>query len=138
FLRDLLFYKTAPELADVLEIAIIDEQFKETANTLDAEWIEEAIMKFNDCQQQIKSTNSPKKIIDITFLSIASREKKATTEQIQTTHTQDENQSEWVTLNKKLDDLEKKVNNINISDIKEQPKLSSGQRRQSSANRQSS
>src|SRR5699024_3490703 len=41
-------------------------------------------------------------------------------------------------INKKIDDLEKKLNNINISDIKEQPKPSSGQRRQSSANRQSS
>src|SRR5690625_7429355 len=81
FLRDLLFYKTAPELADVLEIAIIDEQFKETANNLDAEWIEEAIMKFNDCQQQIKWTNSPKIIIEITLLSIASREKKARSEE---------------------------------------------------------
>lgn len=138
FLRDLLFYKTAPELADVLEIAIIDEQFKETANNLDAEWIEEAIMKFNDCQQQIKWTNSPKIIIEITLLSIASREKNATNEQIQTTHTKDENQAEWMTLNKKIDELEKKLNNINISDIKEQPKPSSGQRRQSSANRQSS
>src|SRR5690625_8038055 len=41
-------------------------------------------------------------------------------------------------LNKKIDEIEKKLNNINISDIKEQPKPSSGQRRQSSANRQSS
>src|SRR5690625_7876482 len=93
-LRDLLFHKTAPELADVLEMAIIDEQFKETANTLDAEWIEEASMKFNDCQQQIKWTNSPKIIIEITLLSIVSSEKKATTVQIQTTHTKDDTQSE--------------------------------------------
>src|SRR5690625_806534 len=118
-LRDLLFHKTAPELADVLEIAIIDEQIKETANNLDAEWIEEAIMKFNDCQQQIKWTNSPKIIIEITLLSIASREKNATNEQIQTTHTKDENQAEWMTLNKKIDELEKKLNNINIITRKE-------------------
>src|SRR5699024_8557371 len=115
FLRDLLFYKTAPELADVLEIAIIDEQFKETANTLDAEWIEEAIMKFNDCQQQIKWTNSQKISIEINLLSITSREKKVITNRIHTTHTKDENQSECITLNKKIDDLEKKLNNINIS-----------------------
>src|SRR5690625_7570521 len=95
-------------------------------------------MILNHYKQQIKWIKSPKIIIEITLLSIASREKKATTEQIQTTHTKDENQSEWVTLNKKIDDLEKKLNNINISDIKEQPKPSSGQRRQSSANRQSS
>src|SRR5690625_7360984 len=95
-------------------------------------------MKIIYCRQQIKWTNSRNIIIENTMLSIASREKKATNEQIQTTHTKDENQAEWMTLNKKIDELEKKLNNINISDIKEQPKPSSGQRRQSSANRQSS
>src|SRR5699024_12155109 len=84
FLRDLLFYKTAPELADVLETAIVDEQFKEITDTVDAVWLEEAIMKFNDCQQQIKWTNSPKIIIEITLLSFLNRKKNITHLQLQT------------------------------------------------------
>src|SRR5699024_3532916 len=83
FLRDLLFYKTAPALADVLEAAIVDEQIKEITDTVHAVWLEEAIMKFNDCQQQIKWTNSPKIIIEITLLSIVNREKNITHPQVQ-------------------------------------------------------
>src|SRR5699024_8178152 len=58
FLRDLLFYKTAPELADVLEIAIIDEEFKENTNNLEDEKIDEAIMKIYYLYNKIILTNS--------------------------------------------------------------------------------
>lgn len=137
FLRDLLFYKTAPELADVLETAIVDEQFKEITDTVDAVWLEEAIMKFNDCQQQIKWTNSPKIIIEITLLSIVNREKNITHPQVQTADINDADKVEWKELSKKINNLEKKISNINMNEGKEQSKPTSNQRRQSSANRQS-
>src|SRR5699024_8672440 len=134
FLRDLLFYKTAPELADVLETAIVDEQFKEITDTVDAVWLEEAIMKFNDCQQQIKWTNSPKIIIEITLLSIVNREKNITHPQVQTADINDADKVEWKELSKKINNLEKKISNINMNEGKEQSKPTSNQRRQSSAN----
>src|SRR5699024_2062498 len=122
----------------VLETAIVDEQFKEITDTVDAVWLEEAIMKFNDCQQQIKWTNSPKIIIEITLLSIVNREKNITHPQVQTADINDADKVEWKELSKKINNLEKKISNINMNEGKEQSKPTSNQRRQSSANRQSS
>ncbi len=70
FLRDLLFYKTTTDLEDVLERAIVDDYFEETANKVDVEWIQQAMMRFNQTQQDIKWTNSPKVFIEVALLEI--------------------------------------------------------------------
>ncbi|GAE95411.1 DNA polymerase III subunits gamma and tau [Gracilibacillus boraciitolerans JCM 21714] len=58
YLRDLLLYQSAPSLENILERAIVDETFIEMAKQLDAEWIQMAIRELNQCQQEIKWTNS--------------------------------------------------------------------------------
>lgn len=73
FLRDLLFYKTTPELADYLERATVDEFFQSLADKVDADWVQYAMMEFTKCEQQIKWSNSPKVFIEVTLLSIAQR-----------------------------------------------------------------
>ena len=138
FLRDMLFYKTTSELEDVLETAIVDEEFKEITQLIDSEWVEEAIIMFNNCQQQIKWTNSPKIIIEITLLSLANKKQKVeiSSPQVQTSDLKDNSQVEWEELNRKMTELENKINEININDKKEQPKSTSRPRRQASGNRQ--
>ncbi|WP_208587097.1 DNA polymerase III subunit gamma/tau [Gracilibacillus suaedae] len=73
YLRDILLYQTAPSLENVLERAIVDEAFKELAEKLDAEWIQMAIKELNQCQQEIKWTNSPKVFIEVAVLKICNQ-----------------------------------------------------------------
>ncbi len=69
FLRDLLLYQSAPKL-DVLERAMVDDSFQQLSNVLDANWIQNAIRLLNNCQQEMKWTNSPKVFLEITVLKI--------------------------------------------------------------------
>src|SRR5699024_1329082 len=73
FLRDLLLYKSAPSLDGILERAVIEETFKRLANEVTVDWIQDAIVKLNECQQEIKWTNSPKVFIEIAILTITNR-----------------------------------------------------------------
>ncbi|HLR08617.1 MAG TPA: DNA polymerase III subunit gamma/tau [Bacillota bacterium] len=73
FLRDLLLYKSAPSLETVLERAVIDEAFKHLAEMLSPDWIQNAIIELNECQQDIKWTTSPKVFVEIALLNIANR-----------------------------------------------------------------
>lgn len=73
FLRDLLLYKSAPSLEGILERAIIDETFTQLAEVITVNWIQEAIIQLNECQQEIKWTNSPKVFIEIAILTITNR-----------------------------------------------------------------
>ncbi|MGP4038948.1 DNA polymerase III subunit gamma/tau [Gracilibacillus sp. D59] len=73
YLRDVLLYQTAPSLENVLERAIVDDVFKELAEKLDAVWIQMAIKELNQCQQEIKWTNSPKVFIEVAVLKICNQ-----------------------------------------------------------------
>ncbi|WP_174615314.1 DNA polymerase III subunit gamma/tau [Virgibacillus ihumii] len=77
FSRDLLLYKSAPSLEGILERAIIDENFQKLANTVSVDWIQDAIMHLNQCQQEIKWTNSPKVFIEIALLTITNKQPAA-------------------------------------------------------------
>ncbi|MYL34400.1 DNA polymerase III subunit gamma/tau [Pontibacillus yanchengensis] len=68
--RDLLLYQSAPGLEDILERAIPDETFKELSEQLSANWIQQTISTLNQCQQEMKWTNSPKVFIEIALLNI--------------------------------------------------------------------
>src|SRR5699024_6014353 len=73
YLRDLLLYQTAPALEGMLERAVVDDQFKELAAAVSVEWIQDGIMRLNQCQQEMKWTNSPKVFIEIAILSLTNR-----------------------------------------------------------------
>lgn len=70
YLRDLLLYQTSPSLENVLERAIVDEAFNALSEKISADWIQLAIKELNQCQQEIKWTNSPKVFIEISILKI--------------------------------------------------------------------
>src|SRR5690606_14374025 len=52
FMRDLLFYKTTPELEHFLERAIVTDQFEQLAAKVETEWIEHAIVQLTECEQR--------------------------------------------------------------------------------------
>ncbi|RYG72721.1 DNA polymerase III subunit gamma/tau [Lentibacillus lipolyticus] len=103
FLRDLLLYKSAPSLEGILERAMVDEPFKQLAGEVSNSWIQEAITHLNQCQQEIKWTNSPKVFIEIALLTIADNDDRNATVQ----HVQDsEKMTELMT---KIQHLEKEL-----------------------------
>lgn len=73
FMRDLLLYKSAPSLEGLLERARADESFHALTEAVSIDWIQDAIMQLNQCQQEIKWTNSPKVFIEIAILTITNR-----------------------------------------------------------------
>ncbi|MEN1966490.1 DNA polymerase III subunit gamma/tau [Lentibacillus sp. N15] len=73
FMRDLLLYQSAPSLEGILERAMIDEQFKQLTDQVPASWIQEAIIQLNQCQQEMKWSNSPKVFIEIAILTIVNQ-----------------------------------------------------------------
>ncbi|WP_047980684.1 DNA polymerase III subunit gamma/tau [Ornithinibacillus contaminans] len=78
FLRDLLLYKSAPNLEGILERAIIDEAFQTLATAVSEAWIQQAIMQLNQCQQEMKWTNNPKVFIEIAVITITNRYQEKT------------------------------------------------------------
>lgn len=81
FLRDILFYKTTPNLAEYLERAIVTEAFSSLTERLDVGWIQDAIVALTECEQQIKWTNSPRIFVEITILTITNRHDEPNTNQ---------------------------------------------------------
>ncbi|WP_339230777.1 DNA polymerase III subunit gamma/tau [Oceanobacillus sp. FSL K6-2867] len=73
FMRDLLLFKSAPTLEGLLERARVDDNFLALSDSVSAGWIQDAIIQLNQCQQEIKWTNSPKVFIEIAILTITNR-----------------------------------------------------------------
>ncbi|SEO39479.1 DNA polymerase-3 subunit gamma/tau [Amphibacillus marinus] len=102
FLRDLLLYQAAPSLANTMERAIVDQSFKQLAHDITAEWIQYAIKELNQCQQEMKWTNSPKVFIEIALLKLT---------EIQSTSEPESTQQDlFLQLTEKVDKLEKELN----------------------------
>jgi len=104
FMRDLLLYKSAPSLSDMLERAHADESFQHLAEKVSVKWIQQAIAELNQCQQEIKWTNSPKVFIEITLLSITNRY-----EENNETASEGADSQEVLKLTGKLAELEKEI-----------------------------
>jgi len=108
FLRDLLLYKSAPALENMLERARADEAFQTLADAASVEWIGHAITQLNQCQQEIKWTNNPKVFIEIAVMTIANQHPQSTSQE-----TADTADSETViNLEHKVLQLEKKMEQL--------------------------
>jgi DNA polymerase-3 subunit gamma/tau len=115
FLRDLMLYQSAPSLEDILERAMIDDNFKQLADQIAASWIQDAIIQLNQCQQEIKWTNSPKVFIEIAVLTISNRyNEKSEAAAV--------NDSEAVTtLSNRLEQLERELKTLKETPATNQP-----------------
>ncbi|MEQ6390696.1 DNA polymerase III subunit gamma/tau [Bacillaceae bacterium S4-13-58] len=74
YLRDLLLFKSAPNIEGILDRAIPDEEFKTLAQTVNENWIQQSITELNRCQQEMKWTHSSKVFIEISVLNICNQE----------------------------------------------------------------
>jgi len=116
FMRDLLLSKSTSEFEDMLERARPDEAFRQLTEAVSVDWIQDAIMKLNTCQQEIKWTNSPKVFIEIAILTITNRFDSAATNNTEQTTDSDE----IIKLTQKMAQLEKE-----LTKLKEQPPANS-------------
>ncbi len=133
FLRDMLLYKSAPDLEGMLERVLVDEAFKEVSASIDISWIQQAIVQLNTCQQEIKWTNSPKVFVEITLLTIANEVhgSTATTEEVAPSSEPVADQS---ALMKRLSELESAVQKLEASPQQESQQRTPEPRRQQPRN----
>ncbi|WP_217588389.1 DNA polymerase III subunit gamma/tau [Lentibacillus saliphilus] len=90
YLRDVLLYKSAPTLEGMLERAVVNDAFKALTETVQVQWLQEAMMTLNECQQELKWTNSPKVFIEMALLTITNRlsQEKTPTQAVDSTELQ--------------------------------------------------
>jgi DNA polymerase-3 subunit gamma/tau len=70
YYRDMLLYKSAPQLEELLERVSTDESFEQLAQSTDVENIYTIISQLNQAQQEMKWTNHPKIFLETTFIKI--------------------------------------------------------------------
>lgn len=71
FLRDLLLYRTAPQLTEVLERVTVTEQFEKMAKRdVQLSWIYEAIELLNQISNDMKWSSHPKIFIEIAIVKL--------------------------------------------------------------------
>jgi DNA polymerase III subunit gamma/tau len=96
FYRDLLLYQASPELEDLLVKVTIDDSFIQLSQTLSKEKIYETIDILNKCQQEMKWTNHPKILLEISIVQLCQQENKASLPEVNS-------------LIQKISDLEKEI-----------------------------
>jgi DNA polymerase III subunit gamma/tau len=74
YYRDMLLYKTAPQLERVVERVIIDEDFKRIAELIPIPTMYEAIETLNKSQQEMKWTNHPRIFLEVALVKLCHQE----------------------------------------------------------------
>lgn len=74
YYRDMLLYKTAPELEEVLERVTVDDEFKALAQTLATDEIYEIIDILNNSQQEMKWTNHPRIFLEVAIVKLSGQQ----------------------------------------------------------------
>ncbi|MCA1032981.1 DNA polymerase III subunit gamma/tau [Bacillus timonensis] len=110
YYRDMLLYQTAPNLDEVLERVLVDEDFKMLADSIERSDIYEVIDILNKYQQEMKWTNHPRIFLEVAIIKLCQKEQALA-------HTQTSNTS--TTAN--IDSLMKKINQLEteLKDLKE-------------------
>lgn len=81
YYRDMLLYKSAPQLEELLERVSTDESFEHLASETETESIYSIISQLNQAQQEMKWTNHPKIFLETTFIKICYQKQEGSTAQ---------------------------------------------------------
>ena len=79
FYRDMLLYKTAPNLEESLERVMLDDDFRQLAESIPVEKIYQFIDLLNKTQQEMRWTNHPRIFLEVTVVKLCQIEVKPTT-----------------------------------------------------------
>lgn len=80
FFRDMLLYKTAPNLDESFERVMLDDEFRALADRVDYEEIYKIIEVLNKAQQEMRWTTSPKIFLEVALVKLCQREKERRTD----------------------------------------------------------
>ncbi|MCT4796244.1 DNA polymerase III subunit gamma/tau [Exiguobacterium alkaliphilum] len=69
--RDALLLKASPQAVDLLERARPNEQFRAFVEATTTDALFQVIEELNECQQQMRLSNHPKVLVELTFIRIA-------------------------------------------------------------------
>ncbi|MFL6560882.1 MAG: DNA polymerase III subunit gamma/tau [Bacillus sp. (in: firmicutes)] len=78
FYRDMLLYKTAPKLEESLERVLLDDDFRQMAETISMEQIYQLIDLLNKTQQEMRWTNHPRIFLEVAIVKLCQMEVKQT------------------------------------------------------------
>ncbi|MEH7119688.1 DNA polymerase III subunit gamma/tau [Neobacillus vireti] len=78
FYRDMLLYKTAPNLEESLERVMLDDDFRQLAESIPVEKIYQFIDLLNKTQQEMRWTNHPRIFLEVTVVKLCQMEVKPT------------------------------------------------------------
>lgn len=81
YYRDMLLYKAAPQLEELLERVSTDESFEQLASSTETESIYSIISQLNQAQQEMKWTNHPKIYLETTFIKICYQKQEGSSAQ---------------------------------------------------------
>jgi DNA polymerase-3 subunit gamma/tau len=107
FYRDILLYKTAPELNEVLERVTVDDQFVSLTKETTTSWIYNAIEILNEILRDMKWSSHPKIFIEVAIVKICNNNQE--TEQI--------NNEKYTSLLNKVQELERKLDSLSRGQI---------------------
>ncbi|WP_416829681.1 DNA polymerase III subunit gamma/tau [Ectobacillus polymachus] len=75
YFRDMLLYQTSPQLIDLLDRVIVDEQFQELSEKWKADMIYEVIHMLSKSQQDMKWTNHPRVFLEVVIVKLCQVQK---------------------------------------------------------------
>jgi DNA polymerase-3 subunit gamma/tau len=78
FYRDMLLYKTAPNLEESLERVLLDDDFRMMAETIPTEQLFQLIDLLNKTQQEMRWTNHPRIFLEVAIVKLCQLEVKQT------------------------------------------------------------
>lgn len=70
YFRDMLLYQTSPQLEDMLERVVADEEFHELSGKISANTIYEVIHTLSKSQQEMKWTNHPRIFLEVVMVKL--------------------------------------------------------------------
>ncbi len=74
FYRDMLLYKTAPNLEESLERVMLDDEFRQMAGTIPTEQIYQLIELLNKTQHEMRWTNHPRIFLEVAIIKLCQME----------------------------------------------------------------
>lgn len=77
YYRDLLLYKTSPDLEDVLTRPSVDERFKAQAEQMTTHRLYEVIRRLNDALLEMKRTNHPRIFLEMAIVGLCDPSREA-------------------------------------------------------------
>ncbi|WP_339148279.1 MULTISPECIES: DNA polymerase III subunit gamma/tau [unclassified Sutcliffiella] len=108
YYRDMLLYKTAPNLEQILDRVQVDEAFQRFAEEIPTETIYETIDILNKSQQEMKWTNHPRIYLEVAIVKLC---------QLEASTQEAANQDQVNLLQKKITMLESKVKELAAGNV---------------------